>query len=219
MANGMRCVSLVLLLLSSVVSPSYAAGGGPDVDPLRHFLPRPDIYMQVPGGITALTSDADAGRTIDDIAANRHGGLIVGYCLRASCRYVTHLAVLQVCSNRIGGPGDSSRLVLAIIRLPYGNTPGFIKSLQGRNYAFNFAAYGMFDQTLTVGSVDRVEALYALSSDGVGPVAEIDYLGQAPSLQQSSTTLAMHMTMMQNPASGLVFPHLEIRHYCEQPVS
>ena len=217
----MRYVTLALVLLSGVFPRSPAAGGEPlDLDPLRRFLPRLDVYMQVPGGIAALTDDAEDRSTIEKIAANRHGGLIVGYCLRASCRYVTHLAVFQVCSNRIGGPGDSNRLVLAVIRLPYGDTPGFIKSLQGRNYAFNFTEYGMSDQPLTVGSSDRVEALYALLADGAGPVAEVDYdVNQTPAPRQSSNTLALHMTMTRNPTSGRLFPHLEVRHFCEQPVS
>jgi len=74
---------------------------GIDLDPLRQFIPRPDIYMPIPGGVSALTEAPANAETIEEQAAQMHGGLIVGYCLKASCRYVTHLVVLQVCHNQI----------------------------------------------------------------------------------------------------------------------
>lgn len=199
----------------SAVQSSYEAI---DRDPLRAYLPRSDIYMPVPGGIAAVTDGAAPDSTIEEQATQRHGGLIVGYCLRASCRRVTHFAVLQVCSNRIGGIDDSDQLVLAVVRLPYGDTPGFLKSLQGRDYARNFVDYGPFNQNLPSDDTAEVEALYALSATGMGPVAPLDYLEQSPKRSQDRETLALHMTMLVN-ANGRPFPRFEVRHLCQQPVS
>ncbi|MEZ5932696.1 MAG: hypothetical protein R3F54_12195 [Alphaproteobacteria bacterium] len=194
-------------------------GDAIDLDPLRRYIPRADIYMPIPGGVAALTSPADYAGTIEEQAAQRHGGLIVGYCLKASCRYVTHLVVLQVCNNQIGGPDGSDYLTLAVVRLPYGNKPGFLKSLQGRDYAHNFQAYGPYEQSLPLGSAsNKVEALYAMAADGAGPIAPLDYLGHTPKSQQSPETLALYATMFKN-ADGVPFPHFQVRHLCQQPVS
>lgn len=221
-----RLMLMVAITLSPGASINRAFGGAPaqssygpvDLDPLRQYLPRQDIYMPVPGGIVALTDEPADARTIEERAATRHGGMIVGYCLKASCRHVTHLAVLQVCSNRIGGPNDANQLVLAVVRLPYGKTPGFLKSLQGRDYARNFVDFGPFNQHLPSDSTVDVEALYALSADGMGPVAPLEYRGPVPKQPQSHETIALHLTMLKN-ARGITFPRFEVRHLCQQPVS
>lgn len=201
-------------------SPSPAVGGDPaDNDPLRHYMPDPTIFMPVPGGVSALTTPGPEADTIEERAAQLHGGLIVGYCLRASCRYVTHLVVIQVCFNQISGPDGMDKLVLAIVRLPYGNKPGHMKSLQGQDYAFNFRTYGPFEQMMPIDTMgNKVEALYALAADGVGPIAPLDYAGQQPKQPQSSETLALHMTMYQNE-TGTPYPYFQVRHLCQQPVS
>jgi hypothetical protein len=192
---------------------------GIDLDPLRRYIPRADIFMPVPGGVSALTRPPANGGTIEEQAAQMHGGLIIGYCLKASCRYVTHLVVIQVCNNQIGGPDGSDYLTLAVVRLPYGNKPGFLKSLQGRDYAYNFQAYGPYEQSLPLDSAsNKVEALYAMDADGVGPIAPLDYLGKVPKDQQGPETLALHATMFKN-ANGVALPHFQVRHLCQQPVS
>ncbi len=198
---------------------SAASNVSIDQDPLRHYLPDAQLFMPVPGGVSALTTPDASAETIEDRAAQLHGGLIVGYCLRASCRYVTHLVVIQVCFNQISGPEGTDRLVLAIVRLPYGNKPGHLKSLQGRDYAYNFETYGPFEQMMPLGTVsDKVEALYALAADGVGPIAPLDYQGQQPTQPQSHETLALHMTMYKNE-TGTPYPYFQVRHLCQQPVS
>jgi len=191
-----------------------------NLDPLRRYIPRADIFMPVPGGVSALTPPTiDAETTIEGQAAQMHGGLIIGYCLKASCRYITHLVVLQVCYNQIGGPEGTDYLTLGVVRLPYGNKPGFLKSLQGRDYARNFHAYGPFEQNLPLDyTSDSVDALYAMAADGVGPIAPLDYLDQAPSPNQSPETLALHATMYRND-DGVPYPYFEVRHLCQQPVS
>jgi len=190
-----------------------------DLDPLRQYIPSPDIFMPIPGGVSALTTPPAEADTIEEKSAKMHGGLIIGYCLKASCRYVTHLVVLQVCHNQIGGPDGSDYLTLAVVRLPYGKKAGFLKSLQGRDYAYNFDAYGPYEQNLPIDSAsNKVEALYAMAADGAGPIAPLDYQGQAPSTDQSPETLALHATMYQNP-DGVPYPRFEVRHLCQQPVS
>ncbi|MGI9436237.1 MAG: hypothetical protein ACR2Q4_15675 [Geminicoccaceae bacterium] len=192
---------------------------GIDLDPLRQFIPRADIYMPIPGGVSALTEAPTNAETIEEQAAQMHGGLIVGYCLKASCRYVTHLVVLQVCHNQIGGPNGTDYLTLAIVRLPYGKKPGFLKSLQSRDYAYNFRAYGPYEQNLPLESAsNKVEALYAMAADGAGPIAPLDYEGQTPIARQSPETLALHATMYRND-DGTPYPRFQVRHLCQQPVS
>ena len=202
-------------------SASTNAGVDPvDLDPLRRYIPRDDIFMPIPGGVSALTSPASgSNETIEEQAAQMHGGLIIGYCLKASCRYVTHLVVLQVCNNQIGGPDGSDYLTLAVVRLPYGKKAGFLKSLQGRDYAYNFQAYGPYEENLPIGSAsNKVDALYAMAADGAGPIAPLDYLGPSPKARQSPETLALHATMFKNP-DGVPYPYFEVRHLCQQPVS
>ena len=208
-----------LIASVSVQLSAQQNGVALDQDPLRHYLPDPSIFMPVPGGVSALTTPSAEAETIEDRAAQLHGGLIVGYCLRASCRYVTHLVVIQVCFNQISGPNGTDKLVLAIVRLPYGNKPGHVKSLQGRDYAYNFEAYGPYEQVMPIDTMsDKVEALYALAADGVGPIAPLDYQGGNLKQPQSSETLALHMTMYQND-TGIPYPYFQVRHLCQQPIS
>ena len=148
-----------------------------------------------------------------------HGGLFVGYCLKASCRYVTHLVVLQVCNNQIGGPDGTDYLTLAVVRLPYGKKAGFLKSLQGRDYAYNFEAYGPYEQSLPLDSAsNKVEALYAMAADGAGPIAPLDYEGSTLKQSQAPETLALFASFYQND-DGVPYPHFQVRHLCQQPVS
>ena len=201
------------------VETAAPSAGGIDLDPLRQYIPRDDIYMPIPGGVSALTRAPDHAKTIEEQAAQMHGGLIIGYCLKASCRYVTHLVVLQVCHNQIGGPDGSDYLTLAVVRLPYGKKAGFLKSLQGRDYAYNFEAYGAYEQHLPIDSAsNKVEALYAMAADGEGPIAPLDYQGQTLKPQQPPETLALHATIYRN-ADGVPYPHFKVRHLCQQPVS
>lgn len=192
-----------------------------DLDPLRRFIPRADIFMPVPGGVSALTRPADAeNATIEEQSSQMHGGLIVGYCLKASCRRITHLVVLQVCSNQIGGPNGTDYLTLAVVRLPFGKKPGFLKSLQGRDYAYNFRDYGPFEQDLPIldNMLNGADALYALSADGTGPIAPLEYSGNQPVARQGRETRALQATMFRND-DGVPYPHFEVRHLCQQPVS
>ncbi len=222
-------LAVLSLLCGLAIGASQAASqtfeptaNGPtaiDLDPLRRFIPRADIFMPVPGGVSALTSPSAEADTIEEKAAKMHGGMIVGYCLKASCRYITHLVVIQVCNNQIGGPDGTDYLTLAVVRLPYGNKAGFLKSLQGRDYAYNFENYGPFEQSLPIDSAsNKVEALYAMAADGAGPIAPLDYLGQAPNTEQSPDTLALHATMYRND-DGVPYPRFEVRHLCQQPLS
>lgn len=214
---------VVLIFCFSLTANAQQSSGdlanGIDLDPLRQFIPRADIYMPVPGGVSALTEAPANAETIEEQAAQMHGGMIVGYCLKASCRYVTHLVVLQVCHNQIGGPNGTDYLTLAVVRLPYGKKPGFLKSLQGRDYAYNFKAYGPYEQNLPLESAsNKVEALYAMAADGAGPIAPLDYEGQTPIAKQSPETLALHATMYRND-DGTPYPRFQVRHLCQQPVS
>jgi hypothetical protein len=202
-----------------VVTPSshIPANGSLDLDPLRRYVPGADLYMAVPGGVYAVT-DTSKLETLEEQEAQRHGGIIVGYCLKSSCRRVTHLVVIQICNSKIGGPDGTDYLTLGVVRLPYGKTPGFLKSLQGRDYAYNFEAYGPFEQNLPIDSTGQVEAVYGLNADGAGPIEPLEYLGQHPKQPQGRETLALDMTMFRNEA-GISYPAFQVRHLCEQPVS
>jgi len=211
------CLALIAFWNTSVIGEE--ATGTINLDPLRQYIPRADIFMPIPGGVSALTVPPEEADTIEEQAAKMHGGLIVGYCLKTSCRYVSHLVVLQVCHNQIGGPNGTDYLTLAVVRLPYGKKAGFIKSLQGRDYAYNFEAYGPYEQNLPIDSAsNKVEALYAMAADGAGPIAPLDYAGQAPKAQQGPETLALHATLYRND-DGVPYPYFQVRHLCQQPIS
>ena len=215
--------SLPSALLVSAVVASLLAGDGRadeiDLDPLRRYLPRGDIYMQVPGALLAVEETAAEAETVEERAYGRHGGLVVGYCLRSSCTWVTHLVVLQVCSNRVGGPKDAEELVLGVIKLPYGDMPGQLVTLQGRNYIENVQRNGPYTQALDGTFRPDDSSLYALWANGAGPVAPMAYLGLAIDRKQSTHTLALQMGIARNQRTGWRVPRLEVRHLCERPMS
>lgn len=223
-----------MVLLSAVLSatalgfgPLSAEGAGSetqlsravDLDPLRRFLPRSDIFMPVPGGIAAVSSDSDDSDSIEERLHNQHGGLVVGYCLRASCARVTHLAILQVCNSRIGGIDGSDRLILGVVKLPFGDAPGHLMSLQGRNYPENFVLYGPYRQDLIGWAVSDGASLSTILAEGMGPVAPLQYLGLSVKPQQSRETIALQLAVVRYRQSELQFPRLEVRHFCEKPMS
>jgi hypothetical protein len=212
---GLLCAAIAALLAEPGLPIAAAAEPVPpaafDLDPLRQFLPRDDIYMQVPGGVLAVEDNAAPGDPIELQAQGRHGGLVVGYCLRSSCSRVTHLAVLQVCSNRLGGPSDDERLILGVIRLPHGATPGYLKSLQGRDYtAHPPVTRGLVDQT-----TGEVPSIYSLTAIGKGPVASFEWARPVG----SDETLTVNMSAVRNLASGRLVPQFEVRHLCQQHTS
>lgn len=205
--------------------PAWSAGSETqlsraiDLDPLRRFLPRSDIFMPVPGGISAVSSDDDDGDSLEARMHHLHGGLVVGYCLRASCARVTHLAILQVCNSRIGGIDGSDRLILGVIKLPFGDAPGHLMSLQGRNYTENFVLYGPYTQDLVGWAVSGGTSLSTVLAEGMGPVAPLQYLGLSVKPQQSRETIALQLAVVRYQQSDLRLPRLEVRHFCENPMS
>lgn len=212
-------LSAFVLLIGAGLAFAEDGNDIDNLDPLRQFIPRADLFMPIPGGVSALTPAPVEAVTVEERSAKMHGGLIVGYCLKASCRYVTHLVVLQVCSNQIGGPDGTDYLTLAVVRLPYGNKAGFLKSLQGRDYAYNFEAYGPYEQSLPIDSTsNKIDALYAMAADGAGPIAPLDYTGAELTSPQSPETLALRATIYRNQ-DGIPYPHFEVRHLCQQPLS
>lgn len=222
-----RAVILCCGVIASSIGPALAQSmanlpepsGQIDLDPLRKFLPREDIFMPVPGGVLAVESDAKPEDSVEQRRENRNGGIIVGYCLRASCSHVTHLAVLQVCGNQLGGPDGINRLILGIIRLPYGETPGYLMSLRGRDYAANFSSYGPFVQPLTDTGGTGVFSLYSLSAKAMGPVAALEFQGLQVKDDQRPETVALQMEVVRVGISGPPFARFAIRHYCRQQLS
>lgn len=211
--------ALPIAATTAVLLSCAAAAQEIDPDPLRRYLPRSDIYMQVPGALLAVEDTAATAETVEGRAHGRHGGLVVGYCLRSSCTWVTHLAVLQVCSNRVGGLKDAEELVLGVIKLPYGDKPGYLVTLQGRNYIENFLRDGPYTQALDGSYRPDDSSLYALWANSAGPVAPLAYLGLAIDPKQSPHTLALQMGMARNQRTGWRVPRLEVRHLCERPMS
>ncbi len=213
----------LVLLLVNLAPPARAASDGvvpgdAHHDPLRQFLPRGDIFMQVPGGVVALSGERDPGVPVEAQERGLHGGIVVGYCLRASCSRVTHLAVLQVCNNRIGGLDDSQALILGVIKLPVGEVPGWLLSLQGRNFAENFSDHGPVRQAVPRGLVSDGAAVHRVLAHGMGPVAPLEYQGLAIESRQSSETIALQLTDGRLGA-GPPLTRLEVRHFCERPMS
>ena len=95
---SLLCGAIVATALGHGVTPARAASaddaasGEIDLDPLRRFLPRDDLFMPVPGGMVAVTEDGNMKGSIEERAQQRHGGFVVGYCLRSSCTRVTQRA-------------------------------------------------------------------------------------------------------------------------------
>src|SRR5690606_21225085 len=135
----------------------------------------------------------------------------------SSCNRITHLVVLQVCGNAVGGPDGADRLILGIVRLPYGRTPGYIRTLQGRDYAVNFAAHGPVEQILPATGGGE-SALLALSTVGKGPVAPLEFEGLKVAELQSRETLALQLVAPVGSA-GLQNARIEVRHLCQKHVS
>ena len=217
--SALACGAFTGILIGSGLPSAWAASGQIDLDPLRRFLPRSDIFMQVPGAMLAVKEEGSTEDSIEERSKNRHGGLVVGYCLKASCSHVTHLVVLQVCESRVGGLTGRNELVLGVVKLPYGDTPGRLLSLQGRNYAENFHVYGPVSQALGREYEGTDSSLYSLWADGVGPVAPLEYLGLEVKPKQSQKTIALQFSIVQDQRSDWHFPRLEVRHLCERPMS
>lgn len=222
----MRPIAFALLVAGLVLQAAAAPAQTPvesalDLDPLRRLLPAPELYMPVPGGQLGLSGREREDASIEERKANSDGGIVVGYCLRASCSHITHLVVLQVCSNAVGGPGGANQLVLGIVRLPRGRTPGYVKTLQGRDYAANFAARGPFEQLLPPAPArgdETGDALLALSTVGKGPVAPLVFEGMRVAQVQSRETLALQLVTPLG-GSGLRNARIEIRHLCLKHLS
>ena len=218
-------VLLVTFCYSVFAAPIHAASdsdqadGALDLNPLRRFLPRGDIFVPVPGGVAALKEDRQPGDTIEESLRRRHGGLVVGYCLQASCSRVTHLAVIQVCNNRIGGAKGNRELVLGVIKLPFGNAPGWLVSLRGRNYVENFSVFGPFQQDLLDLEMASDSGSYSVIAEGKGAVAPLQYLGLMMAPEQGHDTIAVQYTLEVFPQAGIALPRLEVRHYCDRPMS
>lgn len=197
------------------VSAIASLRGGVSSDPLRSFLPRNDLFMQVPGGQLAVGGvDAEAD-TVERQKDHRHGGFIVGYCLRLSCTRVTHLAVLQVCHSRVGGVSGDRELILGVVKLPYGDTLGYLKALQGRNYAANYSRLGPFEQILTDKDAESVSSNYTILTEGMGPVAPLEFVGLSPKRRQSPMTRSLQLNIVRDGRSGAQIPRFEVRHLCE----
>lgn len=187
-----------------------------DLDPLRKYLPPSDLYIPVPGGRAALGDPDAEADSFEERRAQRNGGLLIGYCLKLSCGRVTHLAVLQICDNRIGGLTGQQKLILGVVRLPYGNTPGYVKALQGRNYGRNYWRNGPIEQQLTSQITESTSANYAVIAEGMGPVAALEYEGVSVKALQSYETITLQLVNARKNVSGIQFPRFEVRHLCEQ---
>lgn len=206
----------------STLAQTSGALTGPQVsfDPLRRHLPRSDLYMQVPGGQWAVADVSKVEGSMEKKAEQRNGGLVVGYCLKSSCTRVTHLVVLQICNSRIDGLKGRRKLVLGVVKLPYGDSPGQLMSLQGRNYAKNFVALGPFRQTLiSSGGAESVSSVYTVLSEGAGPVEPLEFLGLLLKEPQDPRTRSLQLTIVNDHRSGIRFPRLEVRHLCKWKMS
>lgn len=225
----MRVAAVALLALIAATCTALAqedqgiqASLGLDRDPLRRELPRADLFMPMTGGVYAISGEPAEVEEAFDFEAERQrrdGGIIVGYCLKSSCTRVTHLAVLQVCGSRIGGSVGADSLVLGIVRLPYGRTPGYVKSLQGRDYAQNFAANGPYEQILAANDTDKVGSLYSMTAVGAGPVAPLEFQGLEIAPRQPRETLALQLVRTRDLELGLQNARFEVRHLCRKHLS
>ena len=205
----MRLLLLVVYLLPAMALAQTIDYDNLDYDPLRKFMPNDKLFMPVPAGRMAVRVEGSSEDSIEDQMANRNGGILIGYCLKTSCSWVSHIAVEQICANHIGGAAKQQRLILGIIKMPYGRHPGYIKSLRGRNYAENFQLYGPFEQLLD----DESDANLKVVAIGKGPVAPLEYEGNQPKEIQARETL----TFQFDRHSGRRF--FEIRHLCRSPLS
>lgn len=226
----LRAVSIVLTLALAAASdtPSaqetsaqLATDPENERDPLRQFLPPSNLYIPVPGGIAAVGDPAveDTGE-FEERKARRNGGLVIGYCLILSCSRVTHLAVLQICDNRIGGLTGKQELVLGVVRLPYGKTPGHLRALQGRNYIVNFRLNGPVEQDLLPGGVaESGTGSLKVAAKGMGPVAALEYQGLTVKALQQEDTITLQLVTAGNQATEIQYARFEVRHLCEMHFS
>jgi hypothetical protein len=192
--------------------------GAEAADPLRELLPRADLFMAVPGGLYAVHDPSAPDAAVADRREARDGGLIVGYCLKASCRYISHLAVLQICSNRLGGVNDEQELVLAVVRLPYGEKGGWVATLEGQNYVENYATSGPYSEPIPALKLGDDSATLSLNAAGLGPVQPLidrDLLSK----HEAEATRAVNFYLPLEPVEGVLIPLLEVRHLCKSPVS
>jgi len=214
-----RCLKrwlLASLLLAALGVPAAGQDGlepiDPaklDHDPLRRFVPSADLFTPVPAGRLALKMEAADDDSFEDKRASRHGGMVMGYCLKSSCSYITHIVVEQVCANQIGGAANGQRLVLGVMKLAYGLSGGYLKSLQGRNFAENFARYGAHEVPLAEQSDVKLNVV----ARGMGPVAPLVFDGDRPAAVQDRATLTFQQDMIDGTH---VF---EVRHLCQAPLS
>jgi hypothetical protein len=190
-----------------------------DPDPLRRFLPPADLFMPVPGGLSGVGDPSAEPGTIEEQKSRRDGGLLVGYCFKFGCSHVTHLAVLQVCDNYIGGKNGKNELVLGVVKLPYQNMPGYLKALQGRDYALNYFRNGPVEEVLTESFIQDGSSNYMALVEGRGPVQPLEYYGLMRKKTQSPNTISLRVEIMENKISGIRFPRFEIRHLCDREFS
>lgn len=83
-------ISLILLCLATSLCTARAQPSSKtshvtlDPDPLRRFLPPSNLYMKVPGAHWAVEDAQDSNAHFEELRDKRNGGIVVGYCLRAS---------------------------------------------------------------------------------------------------------------------------------------
>ncbi len=190
-----------------------------DLDPLRKFLPRADLFMPTPGGMMMVRIEAGEDATFEEKQERRNGGLVYGYCLRARSSYVTHIAVAQICNNQVGGKNGLNQLILGIIKIPFGRSKGYLLGLEGRNYAINYQDFGPWEQVLVRNDTMEGSALYKISPVSMGPVFPLEFEGMTPKAEQDVNTRTFQMVMRQPTDGSPPHPTFEVRHLCEQPIS
>ncbi len=163
--------------------------------------------------------EAEDDATFEEKRERRNGGLVYGYCLRACCSYVTHIAVAQICNNQVGGKNGLNQLILGIIKIPFGRSKGYLLGLEGRNYAINYQEFGPWEQILVKNDTKEGSALYQISAVSKGPVFPLEFDGMTPKADQDENTRTFQMVVRQSVETGLLFPSFEVRHLCEQPIS
>lgn len=205
MGQGLRLLAVLGLLW-----PLAAQSGQlPDADPLRRFVPDERLFMPLPAGRLAVTTIADDDASFEDKRDARHGGMVAGYCLKSSCRYVTHLVVEQVCGNRIGGAHDEQRLILGIVSMPYGAKPGKLLALRGRPHDEMFAEFGPYEEPVT----EEADIMLKLTAKGMGAVAPLVFDGSRLAAEQPRDTVSLRLDKRGD------LHQFEVRHYCRSPLS
>lgn len=206
---NLRCFCRFALLAGIFAEPCSVRAQDAYLDPLRQFMPDSKLFMPVPAGRLAVKVEADETVAFEDQRDRRNGGMVAGFCLTSSCRYVTHIVVEQVCSNRIGGALDDQKLILGIVTMPYGKKAGRLLALQGRPYGEMFDLYGPFEQAMT----DEADILVKLTAKGMGPVTPLIFDGMAPAIDQPSEAFSLRLDKQGD------LHQFEVRHYCRSPLS